>query len=187
MRSYSWVSASAGCSSSPESSSPIALSVAGFRPLRWRDWSAVFRNGGPERVVLIAPAVKGEWFLDVFQAQVDLSEKALVRFRQRFRAFAGTYLMRVLGGEGDVADADILILHDPDDDRTPYADAAAYASNRTATRLVDVVGSGHKGILSDPTTLAETIAFIDHSAEAQLRRALADGGSQISPRVLRHP
>lgn len=127
---------------------------------------AAFQHGGPERVVLVAPAVNGEWFLDVFQTQVDLSERAFVRFRKRFEAFAGTYLMRVLAGEGDVAGAEILVLHDPDDDRTPYADAAAYASSRAATRLVDVAGSGHKGILRDPATLAEATAFIDQSVEA---------------------
>ncbi|MCP3997768.1 MAG: alpha/beta hydrolase [bacterium] len=121
---------------------------------------AAFQHGGPDRVILVAPAVKGAWFLDSFRSHVDLSEKAYRKFRARFEAFAGPYLMDVLAGKGDVADADMLILHDPDDERTPYVDSAAYAQRRPNTALIDVAGSGHKGILSDPLAMAEVVKFI---------------------------
>ena len=70
--------------------------------------------------------------------------------------------MGVLAGEGDVPGADILILHDPADDRTPYSDAAEYAQRRPATKLIEVPGGGHKGILRDQTACAETVAFLAH-------------------------
>jgi pimeloyl-ACP methyl ester carboxylesterase len=121
---------------------------------------ATFPHGGPQRVVLIAPAVRGQRFFEVFEAQLGLGEKAFRRFRDRFERFAGPHLMSVMAGEGDVPGADMLILHDPDDDRTPYRDAFVYAGNRSGTKLVDVPNSGHKGILRDGLTRSETVAFI---------------------------
>ncbi|MDJ0952640.1 MAG: alpha/beta hydrolase [Acidimicrobiia bacterium] len=121
---------------------------------------AAFQHGGPERVVLVAPAVKGEWFLDAFGEHVGLSDKAYRIFRERFEAFAGPQLMSVLSGNGDVPGADILVLHDPEDDRTPYADAVEYTERRAATKLIAVPGTGHKGILRDADTRAETVSFI---------------------------
>ena len=68
--------------------------------------------------------------------------------------------MNVLAGEGDVPGADMLVLHDPDDDRTPFDAAAAYAGRRAATKLIEVPGTGHKGILRDSITRTETAAFV---------------------------
>ena len=121
---------------------------------------AAFQHGGPDRVVLVAPAVQGEWFLDAFRAQVGLSEKAFNLFRDRFLAFAGPQVMSVLRGSGDVPGAEMLILHDPADDRTPYEHAAIYADKRAATELISVPDSGHKGILRDSSVLARTIEFV---------------------------
>lgn len=121
---------------------------------------AAFPYGGPERVVLIAPAVRGERFVDVFAAQVNLSQKALRRFEEKFTNFAGPHLMKVMAGQGDVPGADMLILHDPDDDRTPFVDAARYAESRAATKIVEVPDCGHKGILRDQQTRTEAAAFI---------------------------
>jgi pimeloyl-ACP methyl ester carboxylesterase len=121
---------------------------------------ASFPQGGPERVVLIAPAIEGARFLDVFRIQVGLSDKAFVRFYDRFRRFAGPHLMDVLAGRGDVPRAEMLILHDPEDDRTPFDAAADYAACRSATALIEVPGAGHKGILRDRTALSETVAFL---------------------------
>ena len=121
---------------------------------------AAFQHGGPERVVLVAPAVRGQWFLEAFKAQLNLSDKSFGRFEERFIGFAGPYLMDVMAGKGDVHGADLLVLHDPADDRTPFADAAAYVESRPATKLIEVPNSGHKGILRDKTTRDETVAFL---------------------------
>lgn len=121
---------------------------------------ASFPHGGPERVVLIAPAILGQRFVDVFTAQVRLSEKARQRFEEKFTRFAGPHLMEVMAGRGDVPGADMLILHDPDDDRTPFVDAAQYAQDRAATKIIEVPGTGHKGILRDRQTRDEVVGFI---------------------------
>ena len=121
---------------------------------------ASFPQGGPERVVLVAPAIEGTVFLDTFRTQLGLSDKAFARFTTRFHRFAGPHLMDVLAGKGDIPGADMLILHDPEDDRTPFADAAAYARRRSETKLVEVPDTGHKGILRDGFARAETAAFI---------------------------
>jgi pimeloyl-ACP methyl ester carboxylesterase len=122
---------------------------------------AAFQHGGPDRVVLVAPAVRGAFFIEAFKEIVGLGDKAYRRFRERFDAFAGPYLMDVMEGRGDVNGADMLILHDPADDRTPFADAVSYAANRPATKLIEAPGTGHKGILRDGVTCRETVAFIN--------------------------
>lgn len=121
---------------------------------------AAFQHGGPDRVVLIAPAVRGARFVEVFRSHLGLSDKAFDRFRRRFVAFAGPYLMDVMEGNGDIPGSDMLVLHDPADDRTSFSDAATFAARRPATKLVEVPGTGHKGILRDGTTRTETVEFI---------------------------
>ncbi len=123
-----------------------------------------FPHGGPDRVVLIAPAIRGRRFVDEFARIVNLSEKAFRRFEARFESFAGPHLMEVMAGNGDVPRADMMILHDPADDRTPYGDAAAYAARRPATKMVDVPDTGHKGILRDGDARREMVSFINQAA-----------------------
>ena len=122
---------------------------------------AAFQHGGPERVVLVAPAVKGVFFVDAFRSQLGLGDRAFARFRRQFVAFAGPYLMTVMEGKGDIPGSDMLVLHDPADDRTPFADSAAYVGQRPATKLIEVANAGHKGILRDETTLIESAAFVN--------------------------
>jgi pimeloyl-ACP methyl ester carboxylesterase len=121
---------------------------------------AAFQHGGPQRVVLVAPAVRGQRFLEGFKDHLELGDKAFAIFEERFVGFAGPYLMDVMVGLGDVHGSDMLVLHDPADDRTSFADSVAYAAARRATKLVEVPGSGHKGILRDSVTRAETVAFV---------------------------
>jgi pimeloyl-ACP methyl ester carboxylesterase len=122
---------------------------------------AAFPHGGPERLVLVAPGIKGSRFFDVFLTQAGLGKRASQLFMARFRRFAGPYLLGLLDGVGDVPGADVLILHDPEDDRTPYVDSARYAEQRNQTKLVDVPASGHKGILRDRRTRLEAAAFLE--------------------------
>ena len=119
-----------------------------------------FQHGGAGRVVLVAPALKGEWFVDVFRARLGLGDRAYQRFRRRFVAFAGPQVMDAMRGKSDVRDAEMLVLHDPADDRTPFGDAAEFASARPGTKLIEVPATGHAGILRSEVTHEETIAFI---------------------------
>jgi len=120
-----------------------------------------FPYGGPERAVLVAPAIRGEHFIDLFGKTLRLTDRAIEMFRERFMAYAGPKFVDIFNGNGDVCGADILILHDPGDDRTPFADAAEYAARRPATKLVEVPDTGHKGILRSRVTRTEMVAFFD--------------------------
>jgi pimeloyl-ACP methyl ester carboxylesterase len=119
-----------------------------------------FQHGGVDRVVLVAPAVRGEWFVDVFRAHLGLGDRAFLRFQEQFVAFAGPEVMDVMRGKGDVRDAEMLILHDPADDRTPFEHATEFASARPRTKLIEVPATGHKGILRSAVTTDETVAFV---------------------------
>lgn len=132
---------------------------------------AAFQHGGVDRVVLVAPAMKGERHVEEFRALTRLGDAAYRRFRRRFTAYAGPQLMNVLAGRGEVPGAEVLILHDPDDRSTPFEDAADYASGRAGTRLVEVPGTGHKGILRDRLTRDETVAFIEHGVRPAIASA----------------
>lgn len=128
---------------------------------------ATFAYGGPDRVVLIAPAIRGMRFFDVFGETLRLSRKANEIFTKRAIAFAGPAFMNIFEGYGDVSGAELMILHDPNDDRTPFVDSEAYVERSPATRLIEVPEAGHKGILRDGKTRSETVAFIV-SAKAPL-------------------
>ena len=121
---------------------------------------AAFPHGGPERVVLIAPAIRGERFYNYFIRQLGLGKRAQRNFMSRFERFAGPHLMGVMTGDGDVPGADMLVIHDPADDRTAFEDSLDYVDRRAASRLISVTGTGHKRILSDQRTIVETVAFL---------------------------
>jgi pimeloyl-ACP methyl ester carboxylesterase len=125
---------------------------------------AAFQHGGPARAVLVAPAMKGERYLEAFRVQSGLSARAHRRFVSRFVGYAGPHMMDVFAGNGDVPGARMLILHDPADRSASYADAADYAANRRDTRLVEVPHTGHKGILRDDKTRDEVLAFVTERA-----------------------
>lgn len=125
---------------------------------------AAFQHGGPARVVLVAPAIKGERYVEAFRSQTGLSARAYRRFVSRFAGYAGPHMMDVFAGNGDVPGARMLILHDPEDRSTSFADAAGYAAARRDTRLVEVPHTGHKGILRDDKTRDEVLAFVTDRA-----------------------
>lgn len=137
---------------------------------------AAFQHGGVAKAVLVAPAVNSEWFLEVFRRQLGVADRAFQRFRGRFAAYAGPQITEVLGGRGDIHDAEILILHDPEDDRTPFAHSAEFAAGRSGTQLVDVPGSGHKGILRNAVTREATVDFIAAGSSGRVAPAIPSAG-----------
>jgi len=124
---------------------------------------AAFPYGGPDRVVLVAPAVLGMRYIDVFGRTLRMSRKATEIFTKRAVAFAGPKFMDIFRGNGDVLGADMMILHDPEDERTPFVDSVEYVERRPATKLIEVPETGHKGILRSGVTLAATVAFLKGS------------------------
>ncbi len=121
---------------------------------------AAFPYGGPAQVVLIAPALRGEKFYEFFVRHLGLGKRAERIFGARFERFAGPHLLGVLRGEGDVPGAEMLVLHDPADDRTAYSDSAAYVGRRPSAELRSIPGAGHKSILADRRTIDAALTFL---------------------------
>lgn len=55
----------------------------------------------------------------------------------------------------------LLLLHDPADEATPYAEAVEAAASWPGARLVDVPGAGHQRILIARAAIAEATAFFE--------------------------
>jgi pimeloyl-ACP methyl ester carboxylesterase len=58
-----------------------------------------------------------------------------------------------------LGDAEVLIMHDPDDRDTPFARSAELAAIRPATTIAAIEGGGHSRILSEPAVLDRLVAF----------------------------
>jgi hypothetical protein len=56
--------------------------------------------------------------------------------------------------------ADVLIVHDPSDEETPFTRSAELAAIRPSTSIVPIEGAGHTRILSDPHALEVIADFV---------------------------
>lgn len=125
-----------------------------------------FPTGGPKRIVFVAPALRAErhykWFGDV----LGLGKRAQHRFVRRVERFAGPHVGKILRGEGDIPGAQIMILHDPDDAETAYADSVAFAASRRAVALEPIPGAGHRRILEDQRTLRLISSFVERPVKS---------------------
>ncbi len=119
-----------------------------------------FPNGGPRRVALFGPAIRGDRYLEGFGRHVGFNERALARFTRRIERYAGPQLMPILHGEGNVPGAEFLIQHDPADAWTPIVDSRRFVDTHPSARLVVVEGAGHKGILRHQEAVARAAAFL---------------------------
>jgi pimeloyl-ACP methyl ester carboxylesterase len=119
-----------------------------------------FPHGGPRRVALFAPAIRGERYLEGFGRHLGLNDRAMARFTRRVERFAGPQMMAIVRGEADVPGAEILIQHDPADAWTSFADAERFAEEHSSARIVTVAGAGHKGILRNPEAVARAVEFL---------------------------
>ena len=120
---------------------------------------SAFLHGGPRRIVYVAPALDAAPFFDWFAQKLQLSPRAVERFRRRVARYAGPHNMAAFRGEVVVPGADVLIVHDPGDTRTSYAGSQRYAAQHPNVRLMPVDSVGHAGILSDERT---TNAMLGH-------------------------
>jgi pimeloyl-ACP methyl ester carboxylesterase len=53
-----------------------------------------------------------------------------------------------------------LVLHDREDEDVPYAHGEEIAAAWPGARLIATAGLGHRGLLRDPDTVRETVAFL---------------------------
>jgi len=125
-----------------------------------------FPHGGPRRVIFFAPALQSEKALRYFVAKVGLTSQAIGHFFERMDRFAGPKVSEILRGNGTIPGAEVLIFHDPMDNRTPYEDSVAYAETNPTADLIAVHGVGHLDILFDPGAIERAVAFgVDSEVE----------------------
>lgn len=120
---------------------------------------ASFPHGGPAKVVLVAPAIRGDRYMLDFSNHVGVTRRAQSLFLRRIDRYAGAHLMRIIDGQGDVPGAKFLVIHDPADAWTPFQDSVEFVDTHSA-RLITIEGAGHKRILADRTTLSEIEGFL---------------------------
>jgi pimeloyl-ACP methyl ester carboxylesterase len=62
-------------------------------------------------------------------------------------------------------DTPALVIHDRDDETTPYVSGAAVARAWRSAKMVTTRGLGHRGVLKDEGVIAQVVSFIaGHSA-----------------------
>ncbi len=60
----------------------------------------------------------------------------------------------------------MFVVHDQDDDETPYSGARTIAGAWPRSRLLTTTGLGHRRILRDPATVREIVAFVGDLEDA---------------------
>lgn len=150
---------------------PVAVIAHSFAAMAVR---MVFRDRAPATVVLLAPALKVSDAFSVFADRARLlpwTRTSLWRRLERWDPTVFPSLDQI--GADDLPGAEVLIIHDPADDETPFATVAELAALRPGTDLLALDGVGHVGVLSSPEALEAVTEFVGRQSEAAEERALA--------------
>jgi len=119
-----------------------------------------FYDEAPRRVALIAPALDVRDALDVFADRLGLLPWARSGLRSRLQNWDPDLWPTLSQSPAhQLGDAEVLIMHDPDDRDTPFARSAELAAIRPATTIAAIEGGGHSRILSEPAVLDRLVAF----------------------------
>lgn len=137
----------------------------------------VFRDEAPPATVLIAPSLRVSDALQAFGDRARLLPWTRRALRAGLEAWDPALWPIVSQVHPEqFPSSDLLILHDPEDEDTPFATSAVLAALRPRTELIAVPGAGHAGILSDPATLEVTTRFLR-------RRILVGAAAEASSRL----
>lgn len=135
---------------------------------------AMARGLAVERAVFLAPPVRPDQWLLRFGRAVGLPASAEPRLVAAIEARAGVPVSAVrpleLAGSLSVP---LLVVHDREDRRVPYAEGQALARVWPGARLLTTQGLGHTRLLSSPTAIEAAVDFIG-AAPAGPRRGLRD-------------
>lgn len=120
-----------------------------------------FLEEAPSSVVLIAPALNVKDALRVFGDKLRLFPWARRGLARRLEVWDES-LWPVVSSvyPNQMSDAEILIVHDPEDTETSFQRSAELAAIRPATELVISAGSGHNGILTDGAAIERVVRFL---------------------------
>jgi len=136
----------------------IAHSMGGSATALAMSWGLVV-----PRAVFLAPAANPAAYVDPFAEALGLSSQVVRRLRERSERrieFHWSDLdIPALVRERQF-DAPLLVIHDREDQRVPWQDGAAIANAWTGAQLVSVTGLGHRGVVTDPATVARSVEFI---------------------------
>ncbi|HEV2781123.1 MAG TPA: alpha/beta fold hydrolase [Actinophytocola sp.] len=122
------------------------------------------RRGLPAgRLVFLAPMTQPDPYTILFAARLGFGERIRAGMRDRVAARVG-----LPWSEFDIpsqvaglaAPPPLLLVHDPRDRETRYADSLAVQRVWPDARLITVTGRGHWRILRDRETIDHTLAFL---------------------------
>ena len=120
-----------------------------------------FQGAMPERVVLLAPMLDINEALDTFAGRARLMPWTAAALKRRLRRFCGESWPIFAAGSGtDFGDAEVLVVHDPDDPDTRFESSAVLAAVRENTRLLNANSRGHNGVLADDGVAREVGRFL---------------------------
>lgn len=137
---------------------PVAVVGHSFAAMVMR---LAFHRSAPPSVVLLAPALDITDALEVFGDRLRLFPWSRRGLRNRLEAWDRALWPVVAGVHPDqMPQAEILIVHDPDDPETSFGRAAELAALRPDTELLLAHGSGHNGILTDDLVLDRVVRFL---------------------------
>lgn len=114
------------------------------------------------RVVALAPMVRLETAASRFGAGTGASPDAQRAFMAGMTERFGQEVWARTAGDLLAPDLAVggLLLHDPEDDETPYAETAVLAEVWPGARLLPTPGLGHRRLLRHPETVAAAVAFL---------------------------
>lgn len=134
-----------------------------------------FQGAMPERLVLLAPMLDINEALDTFATRARLMPWTSTSLKRRLRRFTGdSWEILAAGANTDFGDAEVLVVHDPDDPDTRFESSAVLAAVRDRTSLLVANSRGHNGLLADEE-VAEAVALFLHGVDARSQRVTDNG------------
>ena len=134
-----------------------------------------FQGAMPERVVFLAPMLDINEALDTFASRARLMPWTAAFLKKRIRRFCGdSSAVFAAGSDTDFGDADVLVVHDPDDPDTRFESSAVLAAVRDRTSLLVANSRGHNGVLADGEVAGAVARFL-HGVGANSQRVSDKG------------
>jgi Serine aminopeptidase, S33 len=126
----------------------------------------------PRAAAWLAPVLDLRSALRLFASRAQLVPWTDRLLRARVKRFVGdSWPVVSAGADADLAGADLLIVHDPDDPDADFATSAALAERRSNTRLLETPGLGHYQPLRDPDVVGQVEAFLAHARVTEVELA----------------
>ena len=121
------------------------------------------------RLVFLAPMTQPTPYTYLFAARLGFGERIRVRMQDRVARLVGvpwTTFDIPTGCATLPARPPLLLIHDPRDRETRYADSLAVNAAWPESELITVTGLGHNRLLRDPAVIAATVAFLGPATDS---------------------